>query len=871
MDQELKRILAKLAAERPPQLSTAEHEYLVRLTGVEEPAQPDPPRALWHWVRKQIFLFKGLFEPYFDGELDPILVDAGAPSEFLRGFGPEIRRAAPVSGEALKRAVRRHLGTDRTGTRTHAARLVGLLEMQEAAHALVDSLDSGREERADWGAPVIAASLEALARLRHPETRRLALKYVAHDDFMVRQCAQLAALLDEAPLTKAEFARITEAKYDARFYTLLSDRFLEGAKLGAFSETSLETLMAEIYLDVETSTAVADMVVSMNWRATFQKLLSHESQNLRAALALRVAFSPERWAIPYLSARLEEESDSEVKLVLIAAIGSLGRDEQPVARARLTSPDAMERVGAVWGMLEVKDAAPEIEALLKDERVEVRRAAGAALALLSPEIVDDHVELKWTELLNEDAWWPWAVPLKVVRAKAKNLPISAAAFVPVSNDGGRWTPAKLDRTLGLYRKYPHQLLRWLARDVPDQQRARAIALAGLVGGDMIRGALEQCLLAMEAWWLTVETGLEIAALGGSRSLAVETKTKLALEEAAKLSPAAVIPAIACALVGDTELRRRALRTLPDLGPEVEPYLLAALGAADIDVAQAAAEVMAQVREPSDPFLIDAVRLLSGEARKLAELPSAARLACAGAPKIRTAVAEAASATDQALLLQLAVDKDEGVAAAALGALAAHAGGASWVRKLVLDMTWSEHWRAKEKAVGAMAQIGDPMYLPRLVELMRGDNHGVAELAVRGLERIAGEHPELGLIVFDVREPHRVRDRYGLNDRVNYDADQHSEALRMILIGLDKKKDPGESTKARGRKVLLTPAGQESTLGHAPRIEAKKLEQIAMYLKVSYSDADSGTIIAEVSEEASGEVLSAILQNAQVAAVVAAWT
>ena len=64
-------------------------------------------------------------------------------------------------------------------------------------------------------------------------------------------------------------------------------------------------------------------------------------------------------------------------------------------------------------------------------------------------------------------------------------------------------------------------------------------------------------------------------------------------------------------------------------------------------------------------------------------------------------------------------------------------------------------------------------------------------------------------------------------------------------------DPELSTKARGRKVLLTPAGQESTLGHAPRIEAKKLEQIAMYLKVSYSDADSGTIIAEDELEEGG--------------------
>lgn len=870
MDPQLKRILEKLArSERTPGLSPGELDYLRTLVGVEPEPAADPPRPLWHWVRRQMFLHKGIFETYFDGEIDPILLDAGAPAESLRGFGAESRRSAPVGGEALRRAIRRHLGTERTGTRSHAARLVGLVGIPEAVSVLVDSLESGREERADWGIPVIAASLEALGMLAHPGARRLAMKYVGHDDFTVRRAAQVASLLDPTPFTKEDFARTIEAKIDARLFAPLVDKFIEGGKLGGLSEEQLEGLLTEIYLDVENASALAELVVSLGWRPMFQKLLAHDNENVRSAMALRVAFTRETWALPYLSARLEEEGDNECKLVLIAALGSLGGAEQPVARARLSSTDPLERVGAIWGLLDRPGAAADIEPLLKDERVEVRRAAGAALALLAPEVVDDHVELKWTELLNEDLWWPWAVPLKVARVKRPQLPVSAEAFSYVSNDAGRWTPALLERAQGLFRQYPHQLIRWLGRSTPETQRARAVALGGLIGGSFL-GALEDSLLSSEPWWLVVETGLEVLAVGGSTNPAVLAKIRLALEESPRVSAEALLAATVFSLVGDSEIRKRALRCFPELGSEVEPYLMMSLSAADADLAQGAAEAAAQLRDPQDPYLHDLVRLLSGEARQLSELKNADRLASAAAPKVRIAVAEAAGPGDRALLLQLAVDKDEAVAAAALGALAQNAGEAAWVRKLVLDMTWSEHWRAKEKAVTAMAQIGDPSYLGRLAELTRGDNHALAELAVRGLDRISAEHPELGLIVLDVREPHRVRDRYSLNDRVNYDADQHSEALRMLLLGLDKKKDPAEAARQRGRKVMLTPAGQGASFAPS-HLSARGFEQLAMYLKVNYSDADSGTIIAEVGEDAGGEVLSALLQSAQVAATVASWT
>src|SRR5213075_475774 len=133
-------------------------------------------------------------------------------------------------------------------------------------------------------------------------------------------------------------------------------------------------------------------------------------------------------------------------------------------------------------------------------------------------------------------------------------------------------------------------------------------------------------------------------------------------------------------------------------------------------------------------------------------------------------------------------------------------------------------------------------------------------------------PERGLVVLDIREPHRVRDRYGLQDRVNYDAEPHSEALRMLLLGLDKRRDANEASKQRGRKVLLTPAGAgDEMVAAASRWTSKTFDGLALYLKVTYTDSDSGSIIAEVGDEPSGEVLSALLQSQSVAATVVSWS
>jgi hypothetical protein len=302
-----------------------------------------------------------------------------------------------------------------------------------------------------------------------------------------------------------------------------------------------------------------------------------------------------------------------------------------------------------------------------------------------------------------------------------------------------------------------------------------------------------------------------------------------------------------------------------------------LASSDSEVAHRAADVVVQLRDPRDPLLADVARLLSGEACKLGELGTLPRLISSLSPRVRVAVAELGAMPDVSrdevmqLFSWLVVDRDADVAAAALGALAVQAGDTKWVKDLLLAQTTSPNWRAREKAVAAMGQIGDPMFVARLLKLAKEDDGNLKDAAMRGLERLAEKHPGLGLVVLDIREPQRVSTRYGLNDQINWQADKHTEGLRMLLLGLDKRKDAKAAKTNLGRKVMISRFDDESAAHGGATLSGEQLDAIAIYLRVVYTDEETGAIVAEVSENATAEVLSAMLQSTDIVVRRVVWS
>lgn len=884
MDKRLKSILQKVAAQQP--LLDDELQSVRELVADDGGAAKDGPMPLWFWVRRQFLLNQRWLDFYLDDNVDPVLLDAGASAEALPPYAHEYRPFAMVSLDGLLRGVRRHLNNEDAMRRAYATRLVGLCRLQELVPLVVESLSSGREERQNWGLPVIAAGLECLAMLRHPRAKELCRKYLGHGDYQIRRAAAMCLLVDSGasstPMQKDEVAVILDRAPEIRLIDGFSEALKHAVVSKTLEEADLERLLNDLYNRFGSMTAFADMALTGDFKTLYGKLLEHQDWNIRAAAAHAASWSAHKWAAPLLMARLGEEEMEQAKMVMVAAIGSFGGEYEAFVDDKLSSTDPWEQMGAIWSTLAKGAVSGErrkkLEEACKGTSFDARRAASAALAVADGD--GDLVELKWCELLNIEDWWPWAVPLRGLKAAvaANKIPMPRAvtSFLWISDDDIAWTDEEFAALEDFYKKNPQQLTRWLTQDpaVPPTQRGRAARYAGLVGGPVMKSALEQALLSTTTQQQALEIAQELACLGGPASAAGRLKVQVSIGDRAKADAADLLPAVAFALAGDTNVRRRAAGLLKNMGSEAEPYLLALVADADTMVAQAAADATAQMPGLNDPFLQDTARLLNSEVRSLADLNSPERLVASRSPKVKQALCELCALVPEKelaarYLVELAADRDENVAAAATAGLGAVFAGAPWVSRHVLQSSYSDGWRAREAAFQAMAQVADPIFLPRLLDVIAGNDEHLKNLAIAALERVADKNTDRGLLVLDIRDPYRVRERYGLDVQVNYDADQQSEGLRLLLLGLEKRKDKEEITKHRGRQVMLVPKAAEAATSAA---WGKKLfESLAMHLKVTYTDEDTGSIVAEVSEEPTGEVLSALLQSNTVCAITVGWS
>lgn len=889
MDKRLKEILKKVAA---AQALDADDLQVINgfVADDDGAASADGPMPLWFWVRRQFLLNQRWLDFYLDDNVDPVLLDAGAEASALPPYAHEYRPFAMVSLDGLLRGVRRHLNNEDAMRRAYATRLVGLCRLQELVPLVVESLSSGREERQNWGLPVIAAGLECLAMLRHERARELCRKYLGHGDYQIRRAAAMCLLVDNpgsdgtggTPMARDEVAVILDRSQEIRLIDGFSDALKRAVVAKTLEEPDLERLMNDLYGRLGSMTSFAEMVLTGDFKVLFGKLLEHADWNIRAAAAHAAAWSDHKWAAPLIMARLGEEDMEQVRMVMVTAIGSFGGEYDAFVDEKFSSADVWEKIGAIWSTLARVTVAPErkqkLEEASKDASFEVRRAASAALSVVDGDA--DLVELKWCELLNIDDWWPWAVPLRGLRAacvaKSMPLPRGVRSFLWISDDDIVWSDAEFAALEAFYNEHPQQLSRWLTQDpaVPAGQRTRAARYAGLVGGPVMKSALEQALLSTTSQPQALEIAQELACLGGPTTAAGKLKVQVSIGDRAKATKDDLLPTVAFALAGDTNVRRRAAGLLKNMGSEAEPYLVALVADADTMVAQAAADAVAQMPGLTDPFLQDTARLLNSEVRALAELNAPERLVSSRSPKVKQALCELCAVVpekEQAAryLVELAADRDENVAAAATAGLGAVFAGAPWVSRHVLQSSYSDGWRAREAAFQAMAQVADPIFLPRLLDVIAGNDEHLKNLAIAALERVADKNTDRGLLVLDIRDPYRVRERYGLDVQVNYDADQQSEGLRLLLLGLEKKKDKDEITKHRGRQVMLVPKAAEAATSAA---WGKKLfESLAMHLKVTYTDEDTGSIVAEVTEEPTGEVLSALLQSNTVCAITVGWS
>jgi HEAT repeats len=884
MQKQLKEILSKLAAGES--LSEGELGYVKELVA-ERKQDESAPRPLWYWIREQGYKWGRVLDVRFDwpldGELDPILLDAGAKVDG-RLENAVARRNALVTRDALQKAVKKHLTSESTGTRAHATLLIGLCRFEDMVPLVVDSLATGREERQSWGQPVICAGLRTVVMMQHPQARELAAKYTTHEDQKLRQAAQTAHLLDPQ-ISEAELAEALESEFDVALLTNFRDQFIRAVAGGHELKDKITTILDNNYRSVDLCRAVARITVASKWEDKFEELLAHSDADVRGAMACECAWNAEAaWALPLLKARIDDEDDTNVQAAVVAAACSLEPDDDSFWRQQLGSDNNGCRNGALWAAAGHKDRNEAIAEKLNDDDEDVKRSAAALLTLNADSVSPEEVELRYADQTALPSWWTWLIAVKALDAAGVEKPEMVVDFNFTVDEFRPFDAGWLDRARAFYGERPWRLIKRIGPEFVNNEEARKrhVALAGLVGGAALEAALERRLSTAESFWEAQELFVEVRSAGGPTTGIGRVIGKLVCAEQdrpVEMEDGDFHSAVAVAIGrGDETLRARATATLLKFGDRVEPFLYNLLSAVELEVANAAANAVAQL-SPTDPYLANVARLMNAEVRRVEELEYLDVLARCNAWRVRAKLAETAGLPENDLaqvkpyLLALVGDTQQEVQLAAMSSLAARAGGELWVKTLLLERSKSQDWRARRHAVDTMAEMADPHFLQRLLELLGQDQDSdVKNSAVKALDAIADKHPERGMLVLDIREPRRVNERYGMEEQYDYSGDQRAEALRLLMVALDRRKNDLAAKGKVGQKVMISRAASADQEAHSARpLTPEEFEKLALYLKVSFADEETGAVVAEVGAEPTGEVLNALLQTESVVVTNATWS
>jgi hypothetical protein len=884
MQKQLREILSKLVA---GETLTNDQLIYVKDLVAEKKQDESAPRPLWYWMREQGYKWGRVLDVRFDwpidGELDPILLDAGAQVEG-RLENAVARRNALVTRDALQRAVKKHLTSESTGTRAHATLLIGLCRFEDMVPLVVDSLATGREERQSWGMPVICAGLRTLVMMQHPQARELAAKYTSHEDQKLRQAAHAAHFLDPQ-LSDIELAGALDAEFDVALLSNFRDQWVRAVAGGHELKDKITQILDNNYRSIDLCRSVARITVASKWEDKFEELLAHSDADVRGAIACECAWNDEAsWALPLLKARIDEEDDPNVMAAIVAACFSLEPSDTSFWKQQLASDNAGARNGALWGAAGHKDLNDDIREKLTDDDDDVKRSAAALLTLNADAVSAEEIELRYADQTALPSWWTWLIAVKALDAAGITPPDMVTDFNFTVDEFRPFDAGWLDRARAFYADRSWRLIKRLQPDFVNNEEARKrhVALAGLIGGVALEAAIERRLSTVESFWEAQELFLETRCGGGPTTAIGKVIGKLVCAEQdrpVEMEDSDFHSAVAIATGrGDETLRARATATLIKFGDRTEPFLYNLLNAIELEVANAAANAVAQIA-PSDAFLADVARLMNGEVRRIDELEYLDVLARLHSWRVRAKLAEMAGLPENDLakvkpyLLALIGDSQQEVQLAAMSSLAAKAPNDLWVKTLLLDRSKSMDWRARRHAVDTMAQTADPHFLPKLLELLGQDQDSdVKNSAVKALDAIAEKHPERGMLVLDIREPRRVNERYGMEEQYDYSADQRAEALRLLMVALDRKKDDSAAKGKVGQKVMISRAAASDVDAHGTRpLTPDEFEALALYLRVSFADEETGAVVAEVGAEPTGEVLNALLQTESVVVTNATWS
>ena len=177
---------------------------------------------------------------------------------------------------------------------------------------------------------------------------------------------------------------------------------------------------------------------------------------------------------------------------------------------------------------------------------------------------------------------------------------------------------------------------------------------------------------------------------------------------------------------------------------------------------------------------------------------------------------------------------------------------------------------------AIGRLGRADYCGRLLALLRHPNDQVVKEARKAFRRVLsrGDAEVVFLSIADAHEITAEYDQAAPGLRVQISAlfhDERSEAMRLLLAALTQRSDARLASEVQGRRLIVAPV-TEWPPPPAPGtlLSQEELEKLALHLHVLFVDAATGSIVAEVGTEPSGEILNAIFETGDTAVLQVVW-
>jgi HEAT repeat protein len=800
----------------------------------------------------------------------------------------------PVRSEQVIEAV---IASVRSGVNSYCFQnsllMAGLMDIEDCSELIIDYL---RSERSDSG-----NVRNALASLLIFEVNSVADIFKAHItyeyDSRIRDYCFIYFQRHPEEIEEKELIGYYEKEEDADVLSRRVDLLLRFIASGFDPEAVLTKIIDESYITADMAKTIAEVVWNYEKRELADLLWSWGEAGLARFLPLLAYEHSVRWALPVLKDWLANAQDisSDARAYLISTIGLMDDTCSQWLTVLMDDADWSIRTAAVMGALGKKDLMPRVYKMTTDADVDVRASAHIALSVQGQQEGRDEIvcqELWMSGLLERDMYIAY-LPYKWYAKKNGLLPPPC-----VLDRITMFDQLGLDVCLDYYRDHLTDLLRWVPgvaeSDNGDidifseppreiQAERRALAILGMLCDERSDIFLEHYMVDRAN--LQQKMSALLCANSRPRSAAgnfIRRIITIQNPKEVRVNKEDLLPAVLQIAIGDQSIYDKIVDAFGDDGVQLESimgYLLRMRVSDSAD--EKIIKGLSHIEQLGDPMLQDVKRLMVMPSTDTGEFAFPERFLYNNFQGVRKRLAwrlrngEFHTGTSSSFLLQLLQDEDSEVVVLALKSYF-RVCPAKQDKYFALQYAMChENWSVRQEAVELMRTtdgfVMDSWHT--LVGLwIKEEDTDVLSSAIRLIKTKDAIETKSNDLLYTAMDPNLVNMQFNINLKWDSDQDYHTEAMRVVIEAITKRSRAEAAETYAGRNVVITniPIPYEAPAA-GKWLNKEEFDTIAVYLKVTLVDDDTGAIVTEVAGQKTGEIFNLLFEGKNSIAIRASWS